>query len=71
MNLGNRIRAWRIAKGKTQKQLAEAAGVTVSAVCLWEKGGNITHSHLAAIVDALGITMGRFYAHTPPKAKAA
>lgn len=52
----------------TQRQLADAAEVTVSAVCLWEKGGNITHAHLDAVVRALGLTMVEFFGR-PPRAR--
>lgn len=74
LDVGKRIAAWRAAKGWTQQQLAEAVGVTHAAVYQWE-GTNGYHAtpsleSLGKIVDALGITMERFYGRIP-KAKAA
>lgn len=56
----------------TQRALAAAADVTVSAVSLWESGDRQTspsQKHLAAVVSAMGLTMERFYGRVP-KAKA-
>jgi len=70
MELSIRIAAWRKARGLTQADLAEAAGVTASAVCLWEAGkSSPSQSHLAAIVDRLGLSIARFYGRVP-KARA-
>lgn len=71
MDLGARIAAWRKHFGLPQRDLAVAAGVTVSAVSYWESGKTTpTQANLAAIVEAFGLTMERFYGRVP-KARAA
>lgn len=56
----------------TQRALAEAAGVTISAVSLWESGGTTpSQDHLAKVVEALGLTMARFYGRVPRRREAA
>lgn len=74
VELGERIKRWREAKGLTQRDLAEAAGISVSAVCLWETEGDRKTTpqieHLNKVVEVLGISMERFFGRIP-KAKAA
>lgn len=46
INLSEKIRAFRKARGMTQEQLAEALGVTVGAVYKWESGRSIPEVEL-------------------------
>lgn len=57
MNIGDRIREARLAKGLTQEQLGEMLGVKRSAIAKYEKGRvvNIKRSTLKKISDILGI----------------
>jgi transcriptional regulator with XRE-family HTH domain len=71
MNVGLRIAMWRKWKGWTQHQLADAVEFTNAAVYQWETGRTTPSlESLQKIVDALGISMERFYGRVP-KAKAA
>jgi transcriptional regulator with XRE-family HTH domain len=74
LDVGKRIAAWRASRGWTQQQLADAVGVTHAAVYQWEgtKGHQTTPSleSLEKVVDALGITMERFYGRIPKASKA-
>lgn len=65
MEIGARIARWRRSRGLTQRVLAQAAGVTVSAVSLWESGGSPSQSSLEAVVAVLGLTMAQFYGPLP------
>jgi transcriptional regulator with XRE-family HTH domain len=71
MELHSRIAAWRKALGLPQRKLATAAGVSVSAVSLWESGGaSPSQKHLDAIVQkAMKLTMGQFYGPVPKSKK--
>ena len=72
MDLPIRIAAWRSAKRLTQRALAEAAGVTVSAVSLWESGdATPSQAHLAKVVETFGLTMQRFYGRMPRRRREA
>lgn len=57
MNIGDKIRAARIAKGMTQEELGQILGVQKSAIAKYEKGRvvNIKRSTLKKISDVLGI----------------
>ncbi len=57
MNIGDRIREARLAKGLTQERLGEMLGVKRSAIAKYEKGRvvNIKRSTLKKISDILGI----------------
>lgn len=56
MGVGNRIRALRRAAGMTQKGLAEAIGLTESAVRNYELGLRTpSEEQLAAMADAMGL----------------
>lgn len=66
MDVPIRIRSWRKVKDLTQTELAEAAGVTVSAVSYWEAGKTSPkQEHLESVVEALGLTMAQFYGPIP------
>lgn len=75
MDLGARIAAWRKNRGLTQRELAEAIGVTAAAVYQWEGTGDShttpSQGNLEKVVGVLGLTMERFYGAIPKvKAKA-
>lgn len=57
MDIGEKIRAARIAKGMTQEELGEILGVQKSAIAKYENGRivNIKRSTLKKISDVLGI----------------
>ena len=71
MDIGARIAAWRKAKNLTQRELAEAVGVSPAAVYQWEGTGETktapSHKHLEAVAAALGITLERFYGRVPSR----
>jgi transcriptional regulator with XRE-family HTH domain len=72
MELGDRISAWRRARGLTQLDLAKAADVTVSAVCMWEGGkASPLQKHLSVIVELFDVTMEEFYGGPPAAPKSA
>lgn len=57
---GQRIRAARIARGITQQNLAEAIGVSRSAVAQWETGrAGQLGSNLSRIAAVLGVPAGQ------------
>lgn len=57
MNIGDKIKGARLAKGMTQEELGNALGIQKSAVAKYEKGRvvNIKRSTLKKISDILGI----------------
>ena len=57
MNIGEKIRAARLAKGMTQEELGAILGVQKSAIAKYENGRivNIKRSTLKKISDVLGI----------------
>lgn len=60
--LGQRIRALRLAKGLTQESLAEAADISVSYLSMIERGERMPHLlTLDAIAAALGDRLGEFF----------
>lgn len=70
MDIGDRIRAARERAGLTQKQLAEAVGVSDVAVTLWENRKNrrgITNEHLEKVAEILGVTMGVLLGEKQPR----
>lgn len=70
MDIGERIRAARERAGLTQHQLAEACGVSDTAVTLWENRKNrrgITNEHLEKVAEILGVSMGTLLGEKPPK----
>jgi transcriptional regulator with XRE-family HTH domain len=69
--IGERIYAWRERHARiTQAALARKVGVTRAAVSQWESGcAEPTHARLKSVVDALGITMPRFWGVVPRLSK--
>lgn len=69
MDVGGRIKAWRKLRGLSRQDLADAVGVSVSAVYQWEGTGEQKTSpsvgNLEKIVEALDLTMGEFYGRVP------
>ena len=57
--LSERIAELRKARGLTQEQLGQLAGVSAQAVSKWEKGGAPDVELLPALADRLGVTIGR------------
>lgn len=53
--IGRRLRRQRLAKGWTQKELAERAGVSVSTLKLMEHEGKGSLQRLAKVAVALGV----------------
>lgn len=53
--LKDTIRRLRTAKNLTQKQIAEAIGVSAAAVTQWETGGGIDMPNLRKLAKALGV----------------
>ncbi len=74
MDLASRIASWRKLKGLSQRELAEAVGVSAAAVYQWEGTGESqtspSQANLEALVEALGLTMARFYGKLPKEVKA-
>lgn len=53
--MGAKIRQLRERLGMTQKQLADALGLSQVAICLWETGENVpTIQNLYRLADILG-----------------
>jgi len=69
MDVGARIASWRKAKGLSQRELADAVGVTPATIYQWEGTGrsrtNPTLTNLEAVARALGVTMARFFGVVP------
>jgi transcriptional regulator with XRE-family HTH domain len=69
--VGRRIRELRRAAGKTQKELADAVGVTTAQLHRYEAGATrVAASRLLMIADALGVRVERLMgdAAAPPAA---
>lgn len=61
MAVGDRIRKWRKAKGLTQADLAEAIGVTRSAINQWEKKApKLREDHIVLLARVLGRSESTF-----------
>jgi transcriptional regulator with XRE-family HTH domain len=62
MNLGENIKRFRLEKGLTQEQLANAIGVSNQAVSKWECDGSIPDGLLfVPISNALGVSIDRLF----------
>lgn len=58
VNYGARIKELRTERHLTQKDLADALGMTQSAVCQFERGSvNVSLPTAKAIADTLGVTL--------------
>lgn len=68
-DLPERIAAWREHRKLTPGELAKKIGVTAAAVYQWEGTGDSqtvpSTMHLHALVEALDLTMARFYGALP------
>lgn len=61
--MGAKIRQLRERLGMTQKQLADALGLSQVAICLWETGENVpTIQNLYRLADILGCEPGELLA---------
>jgi transcriptional regulator with XRE-family HTH domain len=68
MEIGERIAAWREAKGLTPQQLAKAIGVTYAAVYQWETNQTTpTLANLNKVFRRLGLTAVEFYGVRPKR----
>ncbi len=74
MELGDRIREWREWKGWTQAQLADETGLSRASICQYEGAGEYHSSPsqkaLNSIVEALGVSMAKFYGPIPKRKRA-
>lgn len=70
MTVGERIRTWRLAAGYTERELAKAAGLTMTAVYQWERHGKTPSlGNLQKLADVLGLTLAQFFGTTPKSKK--
>ncbi len=66
-NFGNRLRALRKKAGLTQEQLAEAIGVHLNSVSLWENGEYTPKTQsIKALAKALGVSEADLLNDSPP-----
>lgn len=62
MNLSQRIRQLRLARGLTMEGLADQLGVNRSAVAHWESGKNSPRERmLRKLAEVLGVSIGELY----------
>lgn len=71
MDLGERINAWRLAKGLNQKQLAEKSKLSRAYISVLESDPSLNPSQrvIEAIAGALGLSIADFYGKVPPPKK--
>jgi transcriptional regulator with XRE-family HTH domain len=70
-DFGQRLRACRVAQGKTQEQVARAAGVTRGAIAQWEAGdvGRIGAEEVRAAARYLATTLDHLIDGSPQVAE--
>ena len=62
-----RLRELRVAKGLSQRAVADQIGVTPGMVALWEMGmRNLSLRNLIALADLLGCTTDQILGREPP-----
>lgn len=67
-NIARNISHLREATGYLQHELAEALGVSPSAVCRWEKGNRVPDLYAVYRVSTFfGVTLDEMFADTPPQ----
>jgi transcriptional regulator with XRE-family HTH domain len=67
VEVGRRVRAFRLQKGLSQEKLADQLGVTFQQVQKYEKGTNrIAAGRLQRIGEVLGIPITEFFTPTKP-----
>jgi transcriptional regulator with XRE-family HTH domain len=72
IQLGERIVRWREHRGKSQAALASEIGCSPSAVAQWELGQTApTQANLAALTEALDVTLAQFWGRVPTKKRKA
>lgn len=72
IQLGERIVRWREHRGKSQAALANEIGCSPSAVAQWELGQTTpTQANLAALTDALDVSLAQFWGRVPNRKKKA
>lgn len=69
-DIGERIHRWRKARGISVAELADAAGISTTAVHYWfspvkEKRTTPSQEHLEKVVARMGLTMAGFYGSLP------
>ena len=63
MEIGNQIKALRLARGVTQETLAEKLGVSAQAVSKWERGATAPDVQLLPSLSAyFGVTIDALFA---------
>lgn len=63
------LKALRIQRNLTQKQLADGLGVTQSSVAMWESGTAMPNAgKLPELADFLHCSIDELYGRTPPQA---
>ena len=72
MDLGTRISGWLKARGLTQQTLAKLVDVSEGAVSGWVNNEfSPSQASLLALVEALNLSMERFYGRVPKAKKTA
>jgi len=68
VELGRRINHWRTKAGLTQLELAEKIGVSDAVVSMWEtEKATPGTKNLAAVAEACGVTLAKFWKQLPPQ----
>ncbi len=62
VTIGERIKEARKRADKTQMEIARTLKLSMQAVSQWERNATVPDArHLAALADALGVTVGELY----------